>query len=333
MSTELVVNDQDRTVLLGHKVQTKARVIYYGESLEDVQHCPCVYLDGPKSTPVGAKMSWRKRLIETFLSKGFTHAIIVPECRDSNYRPPYDTDEFFAWEDFVMKMATIVMFWIPRDSKIFPGRNINDRWGMYKNKQNVIVGMPKEAQDISYQTWYAKANNIPVVHHLENMTQYVKEQLDQFNNLEFEVNNGTLFAPPSEQVLNNTLFGKMIDNMGRRFVEEVDTIYVPVNNSDAINLIRRLTCYVYRLHKIDQGCVVLTRAETWEKQWRAPPSIFAKNEEPTNQLAVVSSNDDDIPNLIENKLLTVSDADRQRLEELQELKKRLGLLDTNNLVA
>jgi hypothetical protein len=287
-------------------------VVYYGDDLTEHKHKPSVYLDGPKGTV--SKISWRKRLLETFTVQGYEHVIIVPECRDNNYRPPYGTKEFYEWEDLAMNMATMIMFWIPRDSTLFTGKDINDRWGYWKQRKNVILGYPERAEDVGYQKWYADTYGITVVKNLENMVVYAKEQLHQFAKLEFTMDNGAITLPYDENVLNNDLLRKMVARMERQFLETVTTINVHPDNMSAMEHVNRVTRNAYTLSTVNNGLIVFTRRADWE-------SLF------TNQIP--SGNDNNIVNDEQVTVPALKEEDAETLRMLIDLRKKLKITDAD----
>ena len=303
--------------------EQKHIVLYYGDDLEPYRNHPSVYLDGPKGNIGSNEFSWRHKLIDAFVKQGFKHVIIVPEKRGKSGRPPYGKDEFYAWENQAMQMATINMFWMPRDSTIFPGRDINDRWGYWKTQKNVIIGYPTRSEEMDYQGWYAKENNITVVHHLENMVQYVSEQLNQFSNMEFVIENGQVILPPNEDILYNVWLKKMIERMGIDFVNQVDTIIIPGTNLPAYDslcaAIRNDS--IYDFHSTCNGSLILQRTQAWTGKedffYTEAPRLtpeFVKDETPVK-----------IKEINDKLILARDDADNSELITKEEYGFLLGL--------
>jgi hypothetical protein len=257
-----------------------ATIVYYEDPLNDHVNKPSLYLDGPKNKING--MSWRKKLIDAFNAKEFPYVIIVPECRNSEFRPPYHTPEFYEWQERAMNMATYVLFWIPRDSKMYTGKDINDRWGEWKLRKNVILGFPKKSEETEYQAWYAAKHGITVVHHLENMVVYLKEQLSQFDRLEFIIENGKLTLPHDENVIYNELLMRMVRRFD--FANDVESIVAPVTNLTAMQLINAHCNGIYRASECNGTTVTFTRVP----DYRAYIGSLITNETPAEQNNTVS---------------------------------------------
>lgn len=303
-------------------------VVYYGDSLEPHRNSPSVYLDGPKSTVSG--LSWRKKLFEILQQQGFTWTVIVPECRKDNQVPPYGTEEFYHWENVVMNMASTIMFWMPRDSTIFPARDMNDRWGHYKHEKNIILGYPPRTENINYQGWYAKKHGITMVHSLENMAQYIKAVLDQFANLEFSINNGVVEMPPSEDIISNVFLGKMIQRMGRAFVEQVTTIRIPWSNTNCIATVNRSTCNVYLPSSVNPSTEMLelSRRDGWENIWHEPEPMYKDQLQQYNEALEKHKRAEAEAIERENNpepIKTLTPEQEAKLRELVELKQKLNI--------
>jgi len=299
-------------------------ILYLGDDLDKYKNVPSVYLDGPLSVTVGKKgsISWRKKLIETFTVQGFNHVVIIPECKNSDYKPQYTHPSFYEWEEKAMKMATIIMFWIPRESGIFVGRDINDRWGQHKLMKNVILGHPSKSEGMDYQDWYSKRNDITVVHHLENMVQYVVAQLNQYADLSFDVQNGHVYLPTNEEILNNIWLGKMIERMGMSFTESVEYIHVPFTNTNAIATVITETKNSYQPSSANSTEIVLQRMSNWENRYNEPA-----NTENVDNL----QDNDDLPELLQitPSVSTISPASAEKMEQLAELRRKLRITDND----
>jgi hypothetical protein len=235
-----------------------ANVIYYGDDMSGLSLLGSVYLDGPKNTVAAARLSWRKKLIEVFNAQGYNHTIIVPECRDSSLSPPYGTEEFYQWENYAMNAATYVMFWIPRESPLFTGKDINDRWGEWKLRKNVILGFPKRSEEMAYQAWYANTKGITMVHHLENMVVFIKEQINQFMNLEIVFTDGEVSLPYDENVLYNELLIRLIRRT-ESFTDRAERINVPMTNLSAMQKINEMVGMIYTPSSVVGSSIVFTR--------------------------------------------------------------------------
>lgn len=180
--------------------------IYVGESLDNI--CltePVVYLHGPRLATNG--LSWRKRLIPSFISCGFYGTVIFPEPKDNKTVYNYETEEFYKWEQNAMEKSLYIIFWLPRKSKLFRGKNINDRFGYWKSKRphNVVLGIPGQSEDITYQVWYSNFANIQRVSYPENAIQWVTEMIKQLDNMEINPDPEThdWQLPPDEKLISN----------------------------------------------------------------------------------------------------------------------------------
>jgi hypothetical protein len=233
-------------------------VLYYGDDITSLESVGSVYLDGPKNKITASRLSWRKKLIEVFNAQGYNHTIVIPECRDNTLTPPYGTDEFYQWENYAMNACTYIMFWIPRESPLFTGKDINDRWGEWKLRKNVILGFPKRSEEMAYQSWYAKTRGITMVHHLENMVQYIKEQINQYMNLEIVFSDGEVSLPYDENVIHNELLMRLIRRTPD-FIKNAARINVPMTNLVAMQKINEMFNWVYQPSSTVNNTIVFTR--------------------------------------------------------------------------
>jgi len=301
-------------------------VVYYGDNLEPHRYRPSVYLDGPKTMSTAIKFQWRTRMINQFTRDGFNHVVIIPEKRKGNGYPNYGTHEFYEWEEAAMNMATIVMFWIPRDSRIFPGRDINDRWGAYKLKKNVILGIPSGSEETGYQNWYSDRNDITVVHHLENMVQYVTQMLDQFASLELVVDDGVFVTPPSETLLHNIWLQKLLEQNPKEFITRCSEIHVYTSNIGAMDAVRNVFGNVYQPWTLTmvnaEHVIVIARNPNWEAIYVEPKPIYVAPK-PAESEFEAGPDVVDEPTPEPEKMPTVLSPNR--LQELLELKKKLGI--------
>jgi 8-oxo-dGTP pyrophosphatase MutT (NUDIX family) len=160
----------------------KLKVYYSNQELPKTTEFT-VFLAGPtyrseenKKTP----KSWRSEAVEYLKKKGFTGAVLIPEDSSGEFKNEYEDQ--IEWEEEGLRIADVILFWIPRDLVKLPGFTTNDEWGYWKGQapEKLVLGCPKDAEKVRYQEFYAEKYNIPAFKTLENTLQYV---IDKYKEL------------------------------------------------------------------------------------------------------------------------------------------------------
>ena len=124
-----------------------------------------IFLAGP--VPRKQVISWRAKAINYLRQNGYNGTIYNPETSTANYENYYD--EQFAWEHDKLDKSDIIVFWIPRIIKNEEalGLTTNIEFGLYANSNKIVVGCPKEADEIKYIEKCCEEHNIPYFNTLE----------------------------------------------------------------------------------------------------------------------------------------------------------------------
>ena len=140
-------------------------VVYAYEALPSPGELRSIFLAGP--TPRSPTVeSWRPEAIRLFSEAGFTGMLLCPEPRDGVFHPEYEAQ--VEWETQALEVATVILFWIPRDLVTMPGFTTNDEFGYWKSSGKCVLGTPPGAAKVSYQRWWAKRLGIPQFESLED---------------------------------------------------------------------------------------------------------------------------------------------------------------------
>jgi len=160
--------------------------IYYAQ--DEVNFENSVFLMGPSPRSKDTK-SWRKEAVELFekIEKeyDFTINLILPEFKDSNFK--FEKENQVKWELKCQKFSTFLFFWIPREMKKLPGLTTNIELGMNIDRENLVVGFPKDSEKNDYIRILCKLKNIHIFKSLENQIIYVFEKIKNDKELESEL--------------------------------------------------------------------------------------------------------------------------------------------------
>jgi len=137
--------------------------IIYTQSPIDIQG-KSVFLAGP--TPRSKDViGWRKDIIKCFGDEGFEGTILLPEFEDlEDFTKNFAYDKQIEWEHEAMKIADIVLFWIPRELPDMPAFTTNTEFGYWlaKNPSKIKLGIPNFAVKCDYIKYMANKENIYV---------------------------------------------------------------------------------------------------------------------------------------------------------------------------
>jgi len=109
--------------------------------------------------------SWRPEAIELFRKFEFNGTLFAPEMHVGGF--PDDWKYVVEWEDWHLHRADCILFWIPRDLKVFFGFTTNVEWGRWERSGKVVLGSPPGAKKMGYIRYYAKKLGIPTSDTLE----------------------------------------------------------------------------------------------------------------------------------------------------------------------
>jgi 8-oxo-dGTP pyrophosphatase MutT (NUDIX family) len=143
-------------------------VVYTGQEAPK-SYSKSVFLAGPSLRPGQEKemKSWRIEALAYLENLNFDGVVFCPEHKDNVFPDKFDYDQQINWEDQHLKMADVVVFWVPRDLKKLPAFTTNVEWGKYEDTGKVVLGYPKEAPKMDYLRYYADQYQVPVFHSLK----------------------------------------------------------------------------------------------------------------------------------------------------------------------
>jgi len=118
-----------------------------------------VFLAGPTHRKdVEEKYKWRNEAIKIFSGFHYEGNLFIPEPFAGDYK--YQ----IAWEEKHLEMATVIMFWIPRDMEELPALTTNIEFGEWMKSGKVVLGYPKDAVHMNYLRYKAEKYGIPISH-------------------------------------------------------------------------------------------------------------------------------------------------------------------------
>jgi len=123
-----------------------------------------VFLAGP--TPRGKQeVSWRSAALYYFQYFKFEGQVFVPEPLPGKSWD-WDYAEQVEWEEEYLRIATKILFWIPRTLDKMPGFTTNIEFGRWCDSGKLVVGWPSDAVKMRYIEHYVKKLEIPSAHTL-----------------------------------------------------------------------------------------------------------------------------------------------------------------------
>ncbi|MGA6161217.1 nucleoside 2-deoxyribosyltransferase domain-containing protein [Amycolatopsis magusensis] len=131
---------------------------------------PTLFLAGPTPRSDRPVPSWRPAALEV-IDRRWTGplTVLTPESRDGVLAEDYDDQ--FAWETAARAMATVILFWIPRDLRALPGFTTNVEFGHDVAGGRVVLGCPPDCPDPrrnKYLIHLARHYGVPVCETLED---------------------------------------------------------------------------------------------------------------------------------------------------------------------
>lgn len=134
-----------------------------------------IFLAGPTPREKHVK-SWRPEAIKILKKLKFTGAVFVPEEEGRTFKKNYDNQ--IEWEWRGLRVATCIVFWVPRELKDMPAFTTNIEWGKWYESGKVVLGFPDNTPKIAYLKYCADRNNIPVSN---DLTKTLKSALTQMS--------------------------------------------------------------------------------------------------------------------------------------------------------
>lgn len=131
-------------------------------------HPHSIFLAGPTSRK-NPSTPWRVEAIQLLKAHGFTGDIFAPEPFLGN------KDEQYTWETAHLEIASTILFWIPRTlggPDPLPGFTTNFELGHWLDSGKIVLGIPPEAEKVSYLHWHAKRLGIPTSTTIEDAVQH-----------------------------------------------------------------------------------------------------------------------------------------------------------------
>lgn len=111
---------------------------------------PSIFLAGP--TPRDVRIvSWRPRAVQLLNDSGFKGIVLIPERQD--WAVHFDYLDQVEWEFAGLELATVLLFWIPRNVKTLPGFTTNVEFGRYAGSGRLAYGSPVGAPHTRYLDW------------------------------------------------------------------------------------------------------------------------------------------------------------------------------------
>jgi hypothetical protein len=98
----------------------------------------------------------------------FPGTVFVPESPDGELDPRFYEDQL-AWEWDALEIATLIVFWVPRNLTTLPAFTTNIEFGMYWNSGKILAGAPNDAPKNEYLRALARRGNVPWFNNLHGL--------------------------------------------------------------------------------------------------------------------------------------------------------------------
>lgn len=132
----MIINYSDQSVLEGKK---------------------SIFLAGPTPRSLDVE-GYRKEAIRILNDLEFDGIVYVPELKNDDRTFNYDNQVW--WERKALYNATVIVFWVPRSSKL-PAFTTNIEFGYWiaRNSNKVIYGRPDDSERNRYLDWLYEVEN------------------------------------------------------------------------------------------------------------------------------------------------------------------------------
>jgi nucleoside 2-deoxyribosyltransferase len=124
-----------------------------------------IFLAGPTPRDLEV-LSWRPEALRLLEQLGFEGQVFVPEA--SNWAPHDHYDDQIHWEWEALNLATVVVFWVPRDLNTLPAFTTNVEFGLLAQSGKLVLGFPQDAPKMRYLEKLAERFSTPVFHSIED---------------------------------------------------------------------------------------------------------------------------------------------------------------------
>lgn len=139
------------------------QVLYANELLTEVP-MSSIFLAGPSPRDM-EHYNWRPEALKILEDLRFDGTVFVPLPHDGQWMSNYDAQ--VEWELFHLCIASVIVFWIPRDLQELPAFTTNVEFGMYVNSGKIILGYPKDAPKMRYLEYIGRKNRVEIHHSLK----------------------------------------------------------------------------------------------------------------------------------------------------------------------
>ncbi len=144
----------------------------YALELYTADNSNTVFLAGPTPRDNNA-ISWRPDMIKQLRNFGFDGDIFIPEQKGDYLA--YEYPNQIQWEYDFLKMAKIILFWIPRELNNMPAFTTNIEFGEYLHSGKIVLGFPDWASKMDYIEHRAKMHQIPIFKSMEEIAKYTAD--------------------------------------------------------------------------------------------------------------------------------------------------------------
>ena len=94
---------------------------------------------------------WRIAALKILEKLKYDGVVYVPEY--INMQSDLEYMNQVEWERRALEVATIILFWVPRDLNKLPGFTTNVEFGYWIHSKKIVYGRPSNAKKIKYLDW------------------------------------------------------------------------------------------------------------------------------------------------------------------------------------
>ncbi len=160
------------------------KVIYSGQNKEIEGRS--IFLAGC-SPRKGQTLLWRFEALAFLRESGFEGTVIVPEPETGESWLDYM--DVVEWEDRYLKLADVIVFWLPRSIKdgIY-GFTSNVEFGKYLNSGKIIYGRPETSDNNRYlDHWYKELYQYDPFTNLQDLIKSTVNHTFLFKGLDVQI--------------------------------------------------------------------------------------------------------------------------------------------------
>ena len=150
------------------------QVVYTGEDAP-TSYKKSIFLVGP--TPRNQSVqSWRPAMLQTLKNAGYDGVVFSPEWRSGIFSNSYE--EQVSWEQKHLRMADLIVAWVPRELNHMPAFTTNVEFGTYLDSGKLVYGRPDNSPKNTYLDWLYQDRELGPIHNsMESITQEVVNRL------------------------------------------------------------------------------------------------------------------------------------------------------------